>query len=90
MLTTQIDAIEARLHEAVEHADDQGLFINSYLHGHFDVVVSHTLRHDDADLALLDQCMQESLQSAFANNELEAQDQSQVFALWQSLIKSVS
>lgn len=85
-LNIQIDEIERQLHSAVDNDDDQALFIASYLHGHFDLVVSQVLHQAEPSLALLDNTMLQSLQSAFDNNELAETDQEQVITLWTRLI----
>ena len=74
--------IEQSLHEVVDTGTDQQLFIASYLHGHFSLVVAQLQQHQHVGVAELDRNLQASLQSAFDNNELEASDQQQVMSLW--------
>ncbi|MGB2427317.1 MAG: YfcL family protein [Alteromonas sp.] len=82
----KINHMEQKLHSVVDTGDDQALFIASYLHGHFDVVVSQIEKSTEPTIAALDTVMRQSLSNAFANAELEANDQQQVYALWQSLV----
>jgi hypothetical protein len=84
-LENSIEQIEQALHRAVDNDDDQALFIASYLHGHFDLVVSHVLAQPMPSKSILDRTMRISLKSAFDNNELIEKDQQQVLALWMSL-----
>ena len=42
-LENSVEEIEQQLLKAVDNDDDQALFIASYLHGHFDLVVSQVL-----------------------------------------------
>lgn len=86
-LDTHIEEIEKQLHKAVENDDDQALFIASYLHGHFDLVVSQVLHQSKPSLSLLDSTMRDSLNNAFENKELVESDQQQVMALWTSLLQ---
>ncbi|MDM7860318.1 YfcL family protein [Alteromonas sp. ASW11-36] len=86
----QVNHMEQQLHSVVDTGDDQALFIASYLHGHFDVVVSQIEKTPDPSIAALDKAMAQSLDSAFANAELESSDQYQVTALWQTLVASVN
>lgn len=72
--------------EVVNSGTDQELFIASYLQGHFDLVVSQALQQQQANLSALDELMQQSLSQAFANKELEQNDQQQVLAFWQQLL----
>ncbi|WP_164084674.1 YfcL family protein [Alteromonas flava] len=88
MLERKVEQIEAKLLDAVNNADDHALFIASYLHGHFDIVVSQTEQLANANVEHLDEFMQQSLQTAFDNHELAADEQRQVFTLWQSLISA--
>jgi hypothetical protein len=84
-LENSIEQIEQALHRAVDNDDDQALFIASYLHGHFDLVVSKVLAQPMPSKRILDSTMRISLESAFDNNELVEKDQQQVLALWMSL-----
>jgi|GEM_PF-177838 len=80
-----VDATQAYLDGVVVHGNDQELFIASYLTGHFSLVGSNALGLDDYSLAALNRYMLESLEKAYANNEVQGQDQVQVSALWQRL-----
>jgi len=62
------------------------LFIASYLQGHFAVEARQLEMQEDATVAMLNDKMLESLNSAFANNELESEDAKQVKALWARLV----
>lgn len=89
-LADQIEHIENALHAVVGAGDDDALFIASYLHGHFDIVVTQVDNESHPSLSTLDQCMQNDLADAFANNELESADQVKVYALWQQLVDGAS
>lgn len=78
-------AIEAFFDSVVDKGTDHELFISGYLSGHFSLVVSQAEQQHDFDLAQLDQRMQESLNSAFNNQELIPQDQTDVMQLWNRL-----
>ena len=77
---------DAAFEQVVNSGTDQELFIASYLQGHFDLVVSQALQQQQANLSALDELMQQSLSQAFANKELEQNDQQQVLAFWQQLL----
>ena len=78
--------IEASLDDVVNHGSDDELFIASYLQGHFAVEARQLEMQEDATVAMLNDKMLESLNSAFANNELESEDAKQVKALWARLV----
>lgn len=82
-----VEKVEQRLYGLPDDADDQALFIGSYLQGHFAVEAAKAINAQEYSLEALDQQMQQSLKMAFAAGELEAVDQQQVLTLWQSLIK---
>ena len=81
-----ISDIEASLDDVVNHGSDDELFIASYLQGHFAVEARQLEMQEDATVAMLNDKMIESLNSAFANNELESEDAKQVKALWARLV----
>jgi hypothetical protein len=85
-LENSVEEIEQQLLKAVDNDDDQALFIASYLHGHFDLVVSQVLSQPEPSKVRLDHTMRDSLKGAFEDNELLEADQHQVLALWTSLI----
>lgn len=85
-LEVTVQRIEGQLHRVVENDDDQALFIASYLHGHFDLVVSQVLAQSQHSILALDSQMRMSLQQAFDNNELIESDQDQVLDLWAQLL----
>lgn len=70
----------------MNHGSDDELFIASYLQGHFAVEARQLEMQENATITLLDEKMQESLQQAFANNELEGDDAARVSALWAKLM----
>lgn len=84
----KIESIEAQLLDAVNLVSDEELFFASYLHGHFDLVIVHTLAQPEPSVSLMDRIMQQSLAKAFANGELDQEEQESVLALWQNLIKT--
>jgi len=81
-----ITVIENKLDNAVDEGCDDTLFLSSYLQGHFAVIARQLEMNRDASLPMLDEAMQQSLNSAFANNELEQDDQERVYSLWQTLL----
>ena len=81
-----IAEIEASLDDVVNHGSDDELFIASYLQGHFAVESRQLEMREDASIAMLNDKMVESLNEAFANNELESEDAKQVKALWDRLV----
>lgn len=81
-----IAEIEASLDDVVNHGSDNELFIASYLQGHFAVESRQLEMREDASIAMLNDKMVESLNEAFANNELESEDAKQVKALWDRLV----
>ena len=84
-LTTFIEKTERYLDQVVEHGNDQELFIASYLQGHFAVVAGQSQVQSMTLVAQLSELMDASLNNAFENNELVAEDQQQVFSLWEVL-----
>lgn len=82
-----VEAIDNALDAVVDHGNDDELFIASYLQGHFAVEARQLELNAQASAELLDETLQNSLNQAFANNELEAQDQKAVWALWQQLLE---
>lgn len=87
-LETFIVRTEAYLDNVVEHADDQALFIASYLQGHFAVAAGQSQVRQMTQVTQLAELMDESLTYAFDNNELGKEDQKQVIQLWQLLLAS--
>lgn len=83
-----IQQTEVYLDQVVGHGDDQALFIASYLQGHFAVAAGQSQVQAMTKVQQLAQLMQISLDSAFANSELEEEDQRQVSSLWQSLLNA--
>ena len=81
-----IQQTESYLDKVVEHGDDQQLFIASYLQGHFAVAAGQSQVQQMTQVKQLSQLMEVSLQSAFDNYELVAEDQQQVLSLWQLLL----
>lgn len=84
-----IEHIQKKLDHVVEWGSDDELFISSYLHGHFSLAVSHAELSEQKTLQQLNKIVTESLEAAFANNELEANDQQKVSGLWSQLIAQV-
>ena len=81
-----IQQTENYLDQVVEHGNDQELFIASYLQGHFAVEAGQSQVQGMTQIAQLSELMKTSLDNAFANNELVADDQAQVLDLWQLLL----
>lgn len=76
--------VEQQLDEVVVNGSDQELFISSYLQGHFAVMAGLSQVQNMTKISQLDGLMQTSLEQAFSNKELEAEDQNQVQTLWKS------
>ncbi|MEC8230490.1 MAG: YfcL family protein [Pseudomonadota bacterium] len=85
-----IAKIEALLDDVVNHGNDDELFIASYLQGHFAVEARQLEMVEVASLSMLNDKMTDSLQRAFDNNELDAQDAELVKALWNRLFEGAS
>jgi hypothetical protein len=85
-LTIFIQKTEDYLDQVVEHGNDQELFIASYLQGHFAVAAGQSQVRQMTQIRQLDELMNTSLDAAFDNNELAADDQQQVLSLWQILL----
>ncbi len=85
VFVSKVNNIEQSLDDVVNHGSDDELFVASYLQGHFAVVSKQLEMQADATLEKLDSAMQESLDAAFANQELEPDDQQAVAALWARL-----
>jgi len=81
-----IQQAETQLDQVVDSGTDDELFIASYLHGHFSLIASQALNSEKADVATLDALLTNNLNDAFAQNELEPEDQKKVMTLWQSLL----
>lgn len=84
-LTHFIQQTERYLDQVVGHGDDQELFIASYLQGHFAVAAGQSQVQNMTQVEQLSELMDTSLNNAFSNNELVADDQQQVLNLWQTL-----
>lgn len=80
-----VEHVEQALFALVEQGDDHQLFIGSYLQGHFFLQVANAELAGDFTPEGLDRRIQTSLAQAFAQNELQAEDQQQVSELWRSL-----
>ncbi|MFA3789756.1 YfcL family protein [Aliiglaciecola sp. SL4] len=85
-----IQQAESQLDAVVDNGTDDELFIAGYLHGHFSLVVSQALSSEQASIETLDKLLCANLDSAFAQKELEPEDQQKVLLLWQSLVKNPS
>lgn len=77
--------VETAFDTVVTEGTDHELFIAGYLSGHFSLVVSHAQQLQEYHLELLYNRMKHSLNNAFADNELIAADQSDVWQLWNKL-----
>ena len=84
-----VDDIDAALDNVVDTGSDDALFIASYLQGHFAVEARKLELDESASVEKLSQTMQQSLEQAFTNNELEPADQQAVAALWQKLLNDL-
>lgn len=89
---TKVDSIVAGLESFISDGTDQELFIASYLHGHFDLAIVKAEKADVPDvpdesvrISYLKQALTEQLQEAFDNNELNDNDQAEVFSLVERL-----
>ncbi|MDG6097045.1 YfcL family protein [Alteromonas sp. ZYF713] len=86
---TVVEKIDSALDGVVDHGSDDELFIASYLQGHFAVEARKLELDETASVEKLSQTMQQSLEQAFANNELEPADQQAVAVLWQKLLNGL-
>ncbi|WP_414827870.1 YfcL family protein [Alteromonas sp. H39] len=85
-----INQIEDALDNVVDHGSDDELFTASYLQGHFAVIARQLEMEPDATIDRLDSEMRHSLNQAFANQELEGDDQGAVTRLWSRLLSQAS
>lgn len=85
-----INQIEDALDNVVVHGSDDELFTASYLQGHFAVIARRLEMEPDATVERLDNDMRASLNQAFANKELEGDDQGAVADLWARLLNQAS
>jgi len=79
-----VERIEQFFDTAADTLNDEELFAAGYLQGHFAVVVSR-LQSVSAHPEALHQAMLANLDTAFAANELAADDQVMVSALWNKI-----
>ncbi|WP_034474094.1 YfcL family protein [Aestuariibacter salexigens] len=85
-----VERIEQQLFDMVDTASEHDLFISGYLHGHFSLIVSQAERQNETTLSALNSRMQQSLDDAFSNNELNESDQEDVRNLWRKLFENKS
>ncbi|MEO9944700.1 YfcL family protein [Paraglaciecola sp.] len=79
--------VEHYLDNVVQHGTDEQLFTASYLQGHFAVVAGQSSLEEFETITQFKELMEQSLNKAFAANELEADDQKQVWSLWNTFIQ---
>ena len=84
-IETFIVHIETSLDRYIDIGTEDELFVSGYLHGHFSLVASRALQQPNADIAALKSMLINSLDKAFANNELDQEYQSKVFSMWNKL-----
>jgi len=80
-----IEQIENSLDNYIDAGTEDELFVSGYLHGHFSLVVSKALQQPKRNVALVQTLLINSLEKAFANNELDQEYQQKVFAMWNGL-----
>ena len=84
-----VDALELEIDKVVETGTDDEVFISGYLNGHVSLAAGYCLSHQLYSRQGLEVQVANSLESAFANNELEEPDQIAVKRYWQSCLKNV-
>lgn len=77
-----VGKIQAYMDSMVDEGSDQELFIAGYLSGHFSLVVSQCQLNEQENLETLNTTMRSSLENAFADNELELDDQKDALDFW--------
>ena len=80
-----VSSLEEALLSFVEHGSDSELFLSSYLQGHVDVIIAEHFLKSHSDTSSVFEQVNQSLQSAFNDNELEGDDQQAVSKMWQKL-----
>lgn len=80
-----IDHIETSLDEYIDTGTEDELFISGYLHGHFSLATSRALQQPNADIASIKSMLTNSVEKAFANNELDQEYQQKVYSMWNGL-----
>lgn len=80
-----VEEVEQKFDSFIDHGTDHELFLSGYLHGHFSLIVSQASLADDTSVQAVDTRMRESLREAFANGELEAEDQTHAYAMWEAV-----
>ena len=80
-----IDEVEQKFDSFIDHGTDHELFLSGYLHGHFSLIVSQASLAGDVSIQAVDKRMRDSLREAFAKGELEADDQAQAYAMWETV-----
>lgn len=85
-----IEQIETSLDKYIDTGTEDELFISGYLHGHFSLVSSRALQQSNADIALIKTMLINSLDKAFANNELDQEYQHKVYSMWNGLAEFAS
>ena len=84
-----VEQIQAFMDSMVDDGSDQELFVAGYLSGHFSLAVSHCELTDARTITELDNSMRNSLQNAFDNDELQANDQQDAWQFWQKCLDKV-
>lgn len=84
-----IDELQNSFDTIVETGDDQELFISGYVNGHFSLVASQCFNEQAYSVAELDNKMQSSFNHAFADGELQEEDQEYARAFWQSCLQKI-
>ena len=80
-----IEYVETSLDNYIDTGTEDELFISGYLHGHFSLAASRALQQPNTDIVMLNTMLTESLENAFANNELEHEYQLKVYSMWNEL-----
>ena len=82
---TFIVQIETSLDRYIDIGTEDELFVSGYLHGHFSLVASRALQQPNSSIELLKSLLLNSLDKAFANNELDEEYQQKVISMWNKL-----
>lgn len=85
-----VDLLELEIDKVVEAGSDDEVFISGYLNGHVSLAAGYCLSHQMYSRQDLETQVANSLDGAFANNELEEADQLAVRAYWHSCLKNLT
>jgi len=88
------DVKEAFLDDYIDSGSDHDLFVASYIHGHFSVEAARAITQRDGKLseqiAMFEAHLQQSIENAIINKELNSNDANDVRLMLVELLKDSS